>query len=91
MKVSGALKRLVKKIEHYKDHEFAGVLVSRTTNPINYFKSIALHKKRFVFDSKDTPKNDGIPQRPPEQDNSSLTSHRVLEHNIQGSDGGGTP
>jgi hypothetical protein len=55
MKISGALKALMKKMEYYHGHELAGILVSRTTNPINYFKAIRLLPKDGRQLSKETP------------------------------------
>jgi len=43
MKISGALKTLLKKLEYHKDNPLIGVIISRKTNPTNYWRAIKIH------------------------------------------------
>lgn len=66
MKISGAMKTLLKKMYHHKNSPLFGVIISRNTNPVNYFRAIKIHNKRH-----------GISEKPSEQDNRAPTPDRV--------------
>lgn len=79
MKISGALKTLLKKMDYHKDSPLFGVIVSRSTNPINYFRAIKIHNKRH-----------GIPEKTTESNNRTSTPDRLPEPNVPDSNGGST-